>query len=167
MPIALPGPAKVPEGPHRDLLVRLHDLYAQAGKPATRFISKRIDEAKLEPVSYETVSALLRGGNVPSWGRLRSIITVLCGMSVHRIDVEPELVHFNDLWRLFESPQDDPPARVSRRCRPSGRPCPSSPRRTTRRSLRGLSSPGFTARSPSAPRCSPAGRRCSTRSRPA
>ena len=131
MPIALPGPDKVPEGPHRDLLIRLYELYGQAGKPATRFISKRIDEAKLESVSYETVSAALRGKKVPSWGRLKSIIVVLCRMSVHRIDVNQELVHFNVLWRRFESPQtlpasmDDPPVQPPLAARPYSSPLPA------------------------------------------
>lgn len=104
MSIALPGPDKVPDGPHRDLLVRLHDLYSQAGKPATRVISKRIDDEKLESVSYETISALLRGDKVPGWARLQSIIVALCRASVHKVDVTEELVRFNGLWRRYESP---------------------------------------------------------------
>ncbi|GAA0568463.1 hypothetical protein GCM10010172_60900 [Paractinoplanes ferrugineus] len=108
MSIALPGPDKVPDGPHRDLLVRLHDLYSQAGKPATRVISKRIDDEKLESVSYETISALLRGDKVPGWARLQSIIVALCRTSVHKVDVSEELVRFNLLWRRFESPQTPP-----------------------------------------------------------
>jgi tetratricopeptide (TPR) repeat protein len=107
--IALPGPDKVPDGPHRELLVRLHDLYSQAGKPATRVISKRIDDEKLESVSYETISALLRGDKVPGWARLQSIIVALCRTSVHKVDVSEELVRFNVLWRRYESPQTPPP----------------------------------------------------------
>jgi tetratricopeptide (TPR) repeat protein len=105
--IALPGTDRVPDGPQRDLLVRLHELYGQAGKPATRFISRRIDEEGLESVSYETISALLRGKSVPSWARLNSIIIVLCRMSVHSVDVRRELVHFNVLWRRVDSWQSD------------------------------------------------------------
>ncbi|MEU4237112.1 FxSxx-COOH system tetratricopeptide repeat protein [Actinoplanes sp. NPDC026619] len=111
MSIALPGPDKVPEGPKRDLLMRLHELYSQAGKPATRVISKRIDTEKLESVSYETISSLLRGDNVPGWARLQSIIMALCLMSVHPVEAAQELVRFNDLWLRYDSP-GAPPIRV-------------------------------------------------------
>ncbi|MCU7724972.1 FxSxx-COOH system tetratricopeptide repeat protein [Actinoplanes sp. KI2] len=105
MAIALPGTDRVPEGHKRELLVRLHRLYDQAGRPATRVISKRIDGENLESVSYETVSSLLRGNIVPSWSRLQSIVVVLARMSVLEVDVSQELVAFNELWRRLDSPE--------------------------------------------------------------
>ena len=101
MPIALPGPDAVPAGPQRDLVVRLHELYGQAGRPATRVISKRIRDdrvAGLETVSHETINSLLRGRSVPSWAKLRSIIVMLSRMSDQDVDIRHRLVEFNTLW---------------------------------------------------------------------
>ncbi|MEV6487247.1 FxSxx-COOH system tetratricopeptide repeat protein, partial [Actinoplanes sp. NPDC051633] len=106
MPIALPGPDAVPAGPRRDLVMRLHTLYGQAGKPATRIISKRINDdtsAELESVSHETINSTLRGRSVPSWAKLRSIIVVLCRMSEQQVDYRRQLVEFNSLWLRAES----------------------------------------------------------------
>ena len=88
----MPGPDRVPEGSHRELLLRLHQLYEGAGLPSTRTISQRIRRSPLpETVSHETVSALLRGAPLPAWAKIRSVIIVLCGMSDQRVDVEEEL----------------------------------------------------------------------------
>jgi tetratricopeptide (TPR) repeat protein len=114
----MPGLDALPAGPRRDLVARLHDLYGQAGKPATRIISKRILDLKsseLETVSHETINSLLRGKSVPSWAKLRSVIVVLCRMSVQQVDIRRELVEFNALWvaspQAATLPADDPDVR--------------------------------------------------------
>ncbi|GIM96172.1 toll/interleukin-1 receptor domain-containing protein [Paractinoplanes toevensis] len=97
MPIALPGPDKVPDGPHRELLVRLHDLYRVAGMPATRIISRQAGS-----VSHETVSAVLHGRTLPAWAKLEAIVTVLCRMSAAPRDADSELAAFRELYRGSE-----------------------------------------------------------------
>ncbi|MFC6565973.1 FxSxx-COOH system tetratricopeptide repeat protein [Actinoplanes utahensis] len=88
----MPDPDRVPAGSHRELLLRLHQLYEGAGLPSTRTISQRIRKSPLpETVSHETVSALLRGAPLPAWSKIRAVIIVLCGMSDQRVDVEEEL----------------------------------------------------------------------------
>ena len=107
MPIALPGPAEVPAGPRRELVMALYVLYGHAGKPATRIISKHITDEEsweLETVSHETINSVLRGKSVPSWAKLRSIITVLCLMSDQEVDIRERLVEFNTLWIRIDSP---------------------------------------------------------------
>jgi tetratricopeptide (TPR) repeat protein len=142
VPIALPGPDAVPAGPHRDLVVKLHELYGQAGKPATRIISKRINEdrsGQLETVSHETVNSVLRGKSVPSWAKLRSVLMVLGRMSEQPVDEQLQLVEFNTLW-VRVGAQSATPASDQDVARPSGRlhvqplpaveaPVPSAPPR--------------------------------------
>ncbi|MFI6075389.1 FxSxx-COOH system tetratricopeptide repeat protein [Actinoplanes sp. NPDC051343] len=97
----MPGPNVVPAGPHRDLLVKLHELYGQAGRPATRTISKWINADRsglLDTVSHETINATLRGRPVRSWSKLRSIVVMLCRHSEQPTDEQRELVDFNTIW---------------------------------------------------------------------
>jgi tetratricopeptide (TPR) repeat protein len=105
VPIALPGPDVLPAGPRRDLVVALHELYRQAGKPATRIISRKITtDRDLETVSHETISSVLRGRSVPSWNKLRSIVVALCRMSVNQLDIRQQVVDFNALWNRADAP---------------------------------------------------------------
>ncbi|SDT02131.1 FxSxx-COOH system tetratricopeptide repeat protein [Actinoplanes derwentensis] len=111
MPIALPGPDALPEGPRRDLVVRLHTLYRQAGRPATRNISRRIEtDRSLETVSHETINSILRAKNknAPTWNKLKPIIITLCRMSENQVDSSRELVECLALWNQIEEPQSEP-----------------------------------------------------------
>ncbi len=130
MPIALPGPGAVPVGPKRDLVMKLHGLYGQAGKPATRIISKWITDERsldLETVSHETINSVLRGRSVPSWAKLRSIIVVLCRMSEQQVDTRRLLVEFNTLWVRVGTPQAATPQPDIPDAQPPEPPAPAPP----------------------------------------
>lgn len=91
-------------------MIRLHALYQQAGKPATRNISKHIRaDRSLESVSHETISNILRAKtkNAPTWNKLKPIIVVLCRLSEKPINSGQELVEFLALWNQIEEPQRD------------------------------------------------------------
>ncbi|MET0493210.1 MAG: FxSxx-COOH system tetratricopeptide repeat protein [Actinoplanes sp.] len=105
MPIGLPGPEKVLDAPTRALVEELHGLYGFAGRPAARAISRRVfGDKELDPVSHETVSALLRGASVPAWSKVESIIIVLNRMSVRQTDEGELRLRFNRLWIAVERP---------------------------------------------------------------
>ncbi|GIF20111.1 hypothetical protein BJ973_001983 [Actinoplanes tereljensis] len=105
MPIALPGPDKVPAGPHRDLILRLHELYQQAGMPSTRIISRWTMYGQ-EPVSHQTVGAALRGPGLPGWAKLQAIVVVLCQRSISPRNSEYELSIFHDLYTRAGMPAE-------------------------------------------------------------
>ncbi|MEU4216601.1 FxSxx-COOH system tetratricopeptide repeat protein [Actinoplanes sp. NPDC026623] len=121
MPIALPDLDRVPEGDHRELLIRLHRLYGLAGRPATRIVSQAIrGNRELEPVSHETVSALFRGDPLPAWNKIRSIIIVLCESADQPVDVKEELGKGVELWSQIPRPPAG--GEVTRRLAPRRRP---------------------------------------------
>jgi tetratricopeptide (TPR) repeat protein len=98
--IPLPGPDQLPPGPLRDFAKALHELYDEAGQPAARSISKVIFHlpAPLESVSHETVSAVLRGGTPPTWGKVKSIVIALARQSAQQHEYPQLLQKFNGLW---------------------------------------------------------------------
>ena len=69
MAIRLPALDQLPDGPLREFVVVLHDLYDLAGQPAARLITKDILALprRFESVSHQTVAALLQGGPPPAW----------------------------------------------------------------------------------------------------
>lgn len=101
MAIAMPSVDLLPAGPARSLLVEVFALYHAAGRPASRVISQHLrNSPDLEQVSHETVNLFLRGRSVPSWERLRSIVTALDRLSDHRTGpLDETLQRLYVLWR--------------------------------------------------------------------
>lgn len=105
MAIPMPDEGQVPVGPHRDLLLELHDLYKQAGQPGARRISESVREAELKDlVSHQTVSSMLKGDNVPRWTKLEAVVTVLARWSVEQPDVRATVKKMHRLWMPTQSP---------------------------------------------------------------
>jgi hypothetical protein len=102
--VAMPGRDRLPEGPLRELVRALHDLYRAAGKPSTRRVSAEIRKRDDLPdtVSHETVSAMLRGDAIPQWPKIQSLVLYLAAASVTRRDPEAELLRFHELWLAAE-----------------------------------------------------------------
>ncbi len=103
MAILMPSEGELPPGALREFVLALHQIYDEAGQPAARLISRTIvrnlPSPVLESVSHETVSAALRGrGSPPSWGKVRSIVTVLVAMGERGTDLQRELPRMKALW---------------------------------------------------------------------
>ncbi|MET7302674.1 hypothetical protein [Embleya sp. NPDC005575] len=98
--IMMPGEDRVPAGERRDLVLALHGLYTDAGRPSTRAAAKSIsgNSDLPAPVSRETLGLLLNGRSVPDWPRLESVVRYLAATSVRRRDVAREVMRFHDLW---------------------------------------------------------------------
>jgi len=98
--IQLPDRERLPPGPHRDLVVAMHGLYDDAGKPGSRLISAEIrrNNDLRETVSHETISATLRGRSIPAWGKIRSIVIQLVAMSDEQRDMKHVLADLRQLW---------------------------------------------------------------------
>lgn len=103
--IRLPDEERLPPGPHRNLVIALHDIYEMAGKPAARTISTHIRERDDLPgtLSHEGVSAVLRGVGVPRWRNLESLVRVLVEhQRVGQQSVTTVVVKIHTLWRFAD-----------------------------------------------------------------
>lgn len=87
---ALPLP-DLPPGPHRDLLLELHDLHHRAGWPSLRVLARDAG------VSHTTVSHVFSSTRLPSWGTCELLVEAMRG----------EKARFHDLWLAATSPRDD------------------------------------------------------------
>lgn len=107
----MPGPGKLPHGPTRDFVKAMHELYDRAGQPPVRRVSKTIFRIpKREAVSHQTVSVVLRGNNLPSWEKVRSIVTGLAVMAVRPIpeaDTDKLIDQFHALWIAARQSRDE------------------------------------------------------------
>ncbi|WP_067504298.1 NB-ARC domain-containing protein [Actinoplanes sp. TFC3] len=105
----------------------LHELYAAAGKPSVRMVSRAIHARNdmRDHVSHETMSAMLRGRNLPRWSKAESVARQLADWSAGETDGERVLRDLYQLWLRAEdvresspegdslSPVSHPPASVS------------------------------------------------------
>ncbi|MTE12861.1 caspase family protein [Nocardia aurantiaca] len=93
----------LPDGPHRELVLFLHTLHQQAGKPATRVIAAGIVAASRGEVqcSHTTIHALLTGSKLPTNGDLLfELVKFLNDRNRHRrADEEALLDELDTLWR--------------------------------------------------------------------
>ncbi|MFF7249808.1 tetratricopeptide repeat protein, partial [Embleya sp. NPDC008237] len=101
MAIGMPDEQRLPPGARRELVIALHALYTDAGRPGTRAAATAISRRGDLPstVSHETLSALLHGRAVPDWPRMESVVRHLAGASVRRPDPDETVLRFHDLWR--------------------------------------------------------------------
>ncbi len=84
----------------RDLVIALKQLHADAGLPGMRKVSfaASAGRSREDSVSYETVSAMLRGAALPRWSKLQSVVRVLTEMCNTGVDVDDEVRRFQQLW---------------------------------------------------------------------
>ncbi len=124
--IALPPKSEIPPGPHRNLLIALHDLYQLAGFPSTRDVSKVITRSEFarDSMSHQTVANILRGRRVPRWLKVEALVDALLTLA-RRETVLSEIDCFRSLWLSIHSPageHSEPPSRPS----PSPLPSPGA-----------------------------------------
>ncbi|MGY2033405.1 hypothetical protein [Nocardia gipuzkoensis] len=104
--ISMPDETQVPPGPRRALLVALHDLYGDAGKPTVRQISAWIQERDdlRGTLSRQAVSELLRGiTEKPRWLNVEAFVRVLAENKVGRKpDMEDVVERILVLWRIAD-----------------------------------------------------------------
>jgi replicative DNA helicase len=77
--LAMPGEDQVPAGPHRQLLLALHEAYRAAGRPSLRQIAlglKRDDDAPAT-LNYQAVGKVLNGRTIPTPRQLVSLASWL------------------------------------------------------------------------------------------
>ncbi|MFI6372426.1 DnaB-like helicase C-terminal domain-containing protein [Streptomyces sp. NPDC050546] len=77
--MTLPDDSEVPEGPHRQMLVRIHDVYALAGRPSYRDMASGVksDDRAPATLNYQAIGKILKGRKLPSPRQLVSLVTWL------------------------------------------------------------------------------------------
>lgn len=110
MAIAMPNERDLPPGSLRRLVEALHQLYAEAGRPGTRTLSKAIqaNDDLGAMVSHETIAAMLHGKGTPSWPRLEACVRQLAAMSPRRPDPDATALRFHELWCAIPVPTPAP-----------------------------------------------------------
>lgn len=111
---------QLPDGPLRNLVVALHELHREAGKPGVRVVSTAIKDRDdlRDTVSHETISAMLRGTGLPRWIKVECVVRQLADWTVTRRDPDQEVRRFHRLWLEASDTPDQartaPPKEVSR-----------------------------------------------------
>ncbi|MFD3330163.1 hypothetical protein [Streptomyces sp. NPDC058701] len=100
----MPDTRHVPEGPHRQLLLALHQLYRDAGRPGIKRTSDTIQGRNDLPgtLSHEGISKILHGTVVPQhWQKLESLVRQYLTWSVDQTRPEQAadtVRNILDLW---------------------------------------------------------------------
>jgi hypothetical protein len=92
--IAMPPKDRIPEGPHRDLLIVLFQMYRSAGRPPLKQIVDVAREMNLPgTASQETVRRTLHGKVIPErWETAYAIYAPLCRIA----DIDPNQEYYKD-----------------------------------------------------------------------
>lgn len=111
--IVLPSETEVPPGPHRQLLIALHDLYRLAGFPSTRDISKVIARSEFarDSMSHQTVANILAGRRVPRWLKVEALVDGLLTLARHETTLS-EIDRFRQLWESTHFSGREHPASI-------------------------------------------------------
>lgn len=104
MPILMPSTSDVPHGPHRQLLLAVHRLYRDAGRPGIQRTSKAIRTRNdlRDTISHEAISKILRGKVTPrQWQKLEALVCQYLDWSVDRPDPEACAATVRDIQNLW------------------------------------------------------------------
>lgn len=106
--IELPELDRLPDGPHRELVLALRVLYQGAGNRSLRKIvgDVRADDDYDDTVSYETVRTMLRGDSLPRWEKLEPVVRVLALRHTPRLDPVAEAKRMQKLWHAAQGHTD-------------------------------------------------------------
>lgn len=92
--IAMPSKEQVPEGPHRDLLIVLFQMYRSAGRPPLKQIVSTAKRLNLDgTASQETVRRTLHGKIIPErWETAYAVYAPLCELA----GIDPDAEYYRD-----------------------------------------------------------------------
>ncbi|WP_406294372.1 hypothetical protein OG948_05905 [Embleya sp. NBC_00888] len=114
MPIQMPSTSDVPDGPHRRLLLAVHQLYMDAGSPGIHRTSRsiRARDDLHDTISHEAISKILRGKVIPQrWHKLEALLRQYLDESVDRPgpeDIAAAVREVQTLWyRAMEGNKAD------------------------------------------------------------
>ncbi|MEV4804980.1 hypothetical protein AB0K18_33695 [Nonomuraea sp. NPDC049421] len=90
--IAMPSKDQVPEGPHRDFLIIVFQMYRQAGRPSLKQIVNAAERMDLQgTASMETIRRTLRGKIIPErWETAYAVYAPLCQLA----EINPEAEYY-------------------------------------------------------------------------
>ncbi|WP_141765403.1 hypothetical protein [Streptomyces malaysiensis] len=109
MPIVLPNTDQIPDGPHRRLLLAVHQLYRDAGKPGIHHTSRTIRSRNdlRDTISHEAISRILRGEVMPRrWQKLEALIQQYLDWSVDRPSPEESAMALRKIQTLWHQATD-------------------------------------------------------------
>ncbi|KAB7833566.1 hypothetical protein [Streptomyces mobaraensis] len=101
MRIPMPGLDRLPDGPHRELLVEVHRLHEEVGWPGLQKTSAAIKVRRDLPdtISHEAISKILHGKTFPQWLKLESLVRQYLTWNTHRRqEIDAEVRRLQTLW---------------------------------------------------------------------
>ncbi len=98
--IRLPSEKDLPPGVHRNLVIKLHELYRRAGFPGIKSISNASIHLgdNCDIISHQGASNILSGKSIPRWNKLEALVLVLAGLDVSRPEPRKIAQEFHTLW---------------------------------------------------------------------
>jgi hypothetical protein len=101
--IPIPNEKDFSSGAHRDLVIRLHELYRRAGFPGIKSISNASIHLgdNCDVISHQGVSNILSGKSIPRWCKLEALVLVLASLDVTRPEPRKIAQQFHSLWVLL------------------------------------------------------------------
>jgi hypothetical protein len=98
--IKIPDEKDLPAGAHRNLVVKLHELYRRAGFPGIKSISNASIHLgdNCDTISHQGVSNILSGKSFPRWCKLEVLVLVLASLDVTRPEPRKIAQQFHSLW---------------------------------------------------------------------
>ncbi|MCY0924014.1 hypothetical protein OS965_38835 [Streptomyces sp. H27-G5] len=126
----MPSTTDVPDGPHRQLLHALHQLYRDAGKPGIHHTSKTIRARSdlRDTISHEAISKILRGEVMPRrWQKLEALIRQYLDWSVDRPSPGSSAATVRRIQALWHQATDANDDTVAPETPPAPAPGPAEP----------------------------------------
>ncbi|MFI7633918.1 hypothetical protein [Nonomuraea sp. NPDC049400] len=98
----MPSKDQVPEGPHRELLILLFQMYRAAGRPPLKQIVSTAERLGLDgTASQETIRRTLHGKVIPErWETAYAIYAPLCALA----DVDPDAEYYHNDYEGYGEP---------------------------------------------------------------
>ncbi|MFD6293985.1 replicative DNA helicase [Streptomyces sp. NPDC060235] len=138
--LELPPEDEVPEGPHRQLLIGLHRIYAHAGQPGLRKIAQGLKDDDDAPttLNYQAIGKILNGKTIPTAPQLVSLIFWLSKKAkIPGKEIASPVDSLLELRELIQNGKVQPPGEGVNKVN-SGADSPSTSRMTGRNSERKL-----------------------------
>ncbi len=99
------------EAAFREMVTCLNELHKDAGIPSARRVATYASMRRgAEPVSYETVAAMLAGRNMPRWPKLQAVVRELAEKSRLKPNVNDTVSRFQTMWLRARGDQGTEPS---------------------------------------------------------